>query len=248
MVDSLDKKPGPGFFAEVTPLLLESQQLTRQLVAALSHLSTSEYATVPGSRSTLDALTAAVGSATLVSTHLAHAIATNPLVGASLPGAAVDEEAIRQAREAAAQSGVAECLAEALHDLDLTATGCSYAATGIVRNLEHAEAAIPLPKLNSKQTDALESLARGEGRRYEDGFGRKTKVYVPGGHSVHPATFAFFEKYRLVQVDAAMSSYQDQRVTVTDRARRLLAQPRPATPSGQPASAARAAAPAGRAR
>ncbi|MEV4943627.1 hypothetical protein [Streptomyces zaomyceticus] len=237
----MDKAPGPGFLSTVTPLLLESQQLTRQLVTALSWLSTSEYVTVPGSRSTLDTLTATVSSAALVTTHLAQAISVNPLIGASLPGAAVDEKAVRQARETDAESSIVECLAEALHDLDLTATCCSYAATSIGRALERAEASMPLPKLNTKQTTALEDLAQGEGRRYEDSFGRKTKVYVSGGSSVHPATFAFFEKYRLVQVDTDTSDRQGQRVTVTDRARRLLAQSRPATPTGRPAPVAQAA-------
>ncbi|MFJ7164049.1 hypothetical protein ACIQUV_00915 [Streptomyces globosus] len=138
-VDALDKTPGPGFFAEVTPLLLESQQLTRRLVAALSHLSTSDYSTVPGSRSTLDSLAATVGSAALVSTHLAQAIAVNPLDGLSLLGAPADEVAIRQVRETDARDAVEECLAEALHDLDLTAT-CSYAASGIARNVGLAQA------------------------------------------------------------------------------------------------------------
>jgi hypothetical protein len=239
--------PGPGFLSKVTPLLLESQQLTRQLVTALSRLSTSEYVTVPGSRSTLDTLTSTVASAALVSTHLAQAIAVNPLIGVSLPGAAVDEEVVRQSRETDAESGIVECLAEALHDLDLTATCCSYAATSIGRALERAEAAMPLPKLNATQATALERLAQGEGRRYEDSFGRKTKVYASGGSSVHPATFTFFEKYRLVQVDADTSNRQGQRVTVTDRARRLLAQPRPATSTGRPAPVAHAAT-AGRAR
>ncbi|MFI8102111.1 hypothetical protein [Streptomyces sp. NPDC086023] len=191
----------------------------------------SEYATAPGSRSTLDTLTAAVGSAALVSTHLAQAIAVNPLVGASLPSAAVDEEAIRQARETDARSNIVECLAEALHDLDLTATCCSYAATGIGRNLDQTEAAMPLPKLNAKQRAALASLAKGAGQS-----------------SVHPATFAFFEKYRLVQVGPGTSGCQDQRVTVTDRARRVLARSRPAASTGRPSPAAHAAASDGRTR
>ncbi|MFE2011148.1 hypothetical protein [Streptomyces sp. NPDC059491] len=243
----MDKTPGPGFFAEVTPLLLESQQLMRRLVAALSHLSTSDYATVPGSRSTLDSLAATVGSAALVSTHLAQAIAVNPLDGLSLLGAPADEVAIRQARETDARDAVEECLAEALHDLDLTATCCSYAASGIARNVGLAQAAMPLPKLNAKQLAALDALARGGGEQRITGGG-SVRILAADGRPVHPTTFAFFEKHGLVHVDGRTSIAQGQKVTATERARRLLTPPRPTVPTPPPASAARPAVLAGRPR
>ncbi|MFF7438960.1 hypothetical protein [Streptomyces sp. NPDC008122] len=88
-----------------------------------------------GSRSTLDTLASAVSTASLVSTHLARAIAVNPLDGMSHPGPAVDEDAIRRTRRADTQNDIADCLSEALMDLDLTATCCSYAVGGIARDL-----------------------------------------------------------------------------------------------------------------
>ncbi|MEU2231279.1 hypothetical protein [Streptomyces vietnamensis] len=243
----MGKTPGPGFFAEVTPLLLESQQLTRRLVAALSHLSTSDYATVPGSRSTLDSLAGTVGSAALVSTHLAQAIAVNPLDGLSLLGAPADEAAIRQSREADARDAVEECLAEALHDLELTATYCSYAASSIARNIALAQAAMPLPKLNAKQLAALDALARRGGEQRITGSS-SVRILAADGRLVHPATFAFFEKHRLVHVDSGTSITQGQKITTTERARQLLTRPRSTMPTTPPTSAVRPAVLAGRPR
>ncbi|MFJ3906054.1 hypothetical protein [Streptomyces sp. NPDC090025] len=139
----MDTAPGPAFLTKATPLLLESQQLTRQLVSALSLLSTSSYTAVAGSRSTLDTLAGAVSTASLASTHLAQAIALNPLDGMSHPGPAVDEDAIRQARQADAQNDIADCLAEAMADLDLAATCCTYGAGAIVRDLAQPRPAAP---------------------------------------------------------------------------------------------------------
>ncbi|MGW7303998.1 hypothetical protein ACWGI1_00280 [Streptomyces sp. NPDC054835] len=243
----MDKTPGPVFLATVRPLLLESQQLTKQLVAALLILSASDYTTVPGSRSTVDTLASAVGSAGLVTTHFTQAIASNPLDGINSPGLPADERAISRARRADAVADIEECLDNALHDLGTAATSCSYAASAIVRDLDRAEASMPLPRLNAKQLAALEALAQGEGvQRIIRGGG--VRILAADGAPVHPVTFAFFEKHRLVHVDRGTTISQGQTVAVTNRAHQLLAQPRPTAPTVRPAPAVRPTALAGRTR
>ncbi|MFI9210205.1 hypothetical protein ACIGW7_18965 [Streptomyces sp. NPDC053253] len=243
-VAGLDWAPGPGFLTVSTPLLLTSQQATDDLVAALTALSSSPYTAVPGSRATLNTLTGAVATASLASLDLAQSIAANPLDGLSLPGSPADEGAIRQVRHAEARIDIKKYLQEATESFALASVCCGYAASGITRDLHQAAQEKKLPKLNPGQLDTLTALARDGGRRYESGRIGAIKIQAADGTGINAATFRVFERHRLVHIDTSTSLYQGQTVTVTDRARRLLAQPRPGTPAVSRPVAVRPAAPA----
>ncbi|MGW4289677.1 hypothetical protein ACWEIK_22405 [Streptomyces sp. NPDC004673] len=110
--------------------------LVQRSLDRLAALDGSPYTAVPGSAQALDALASVVHAASVASTHLAEAVSHNPLRGASFAGYPSDAHA----RHQEAVPAVGRCLGEAMHELDLASTGCSYIAHGIERDLkEHAE-------------------------------------------------------------------------------------------------------------
>ncbi|MGW6393092.1 hypothetical protein ACWFR1_21865 [Streptomyces sp. NPDC055103] len=222
-VKELAWTPGSDLLAKITPLLQTSTQLTVDVVGELTALDGSPYVAVPGSRPALDALAGAVGAASSASADLAAAVASNPLHGTGFPGPPEDADAVREARHAHALPLITEHLAAAVQGFDLAATCCAYVATGITNDLERAAAAEKLPKLNDGQHRALEALAHGEGRRTESGRMGAIRIRTADGSLIHAATFAFFEKHDLVRIETKHSLYRGQTVTITSRARRLLA-------------------------
>lgn len=58
----------------------------------------------------------------------------NPYDGAPFPGYPADDASTHTARHAAAIPKMTEHLADAAHQLDLSATGCHYVAAGITRD------------------------------------------------------------------------------------------------------------------
>ncbi|MFB6951360.1 hypothetical protein ACFCXP_17190 [Streptomyces niveus] len=128
-------------------------------------------------------------------------------------------------------------LNDAAHQLDLSATGCHYVATGITSDLAdtHDQAKsgqqTAAPALSPAQYDALKALSAGEGKLYESprrGLG-VTRVVTHDGNRVSIATFRALVKRRLVTVDTSTSLWHGQKITVTGDGQRTLTQHRPAT-------------------
>ncbi|MFF2567270.1 hypothetical protein [Streptomyces sp. NPDC058084] len=228
-MNGLTWAPGSDALAKISSLLLRSQQVTAGTLAELSALDGSSYTAVPGSRPAMDALAGAVAAASSASTDLAQAISANPLEGAAFPGPPADEDAVREARHAEAIPVITEHLADAAYGFDLAATCCAYVATGITHDLDRVPKNEKLPKLNTRQFTALQALAENGGTSFSTGRIGAVRVQAANGANIGPATWEFFEKHRLVHIDIRHSLYHGQMVTLTDRARRLLTQPRPTT-------------------
>jgi hypothetical protein len=238
--------PGTDALRQISPLLLRAQDLTAIALVRLSALDSSAYTSVPGSRSSLECLASVVFASSLAGNDLASALSANPYEGAPFPGYPADDASVRTARHAEAIPKMTGHLADAAHQLDLSATGCHYVAAGITRDLaatrEAPAAAQPTtgPALTGAQFDALKSLARGGGRLYESsqrGLG-VTRVATDDGTRVSIATFRALNKRGLVDWDTSTSLYSGQKITVTEQGQQALAKPRPSSTVATPARVA----------
>ncbi|MFE9407450.1 hypothetical protein ACFYN0_01400 [Streptomyces sp. NPDC006704] len=161
----------------------------------LTALDNSAYTHLAGSRSSLELLASVVSSSSLAGTDLAHAVLANPYEGAQFAGYPADDEAVGTARHAEAVPKMSGHLDDAVHQLDLCATGCHYLAHGITEDLataqQHTSAAVRQttgPALTPAQYDALTAL-QGGGELYESstrGLG-VTRVATDDGTRVSEA-------------------------------------------------------------
>ncbi|MEV6007365.1 hypothetical protein AB0M29_11205 [Streptomyces sp. NPDC051976] len=116
--------PGADALQQISPLLLKAQDLTATALVRLRALNSSAYTSVPGSRASLECLASVVLAASLAGNDLASALSANPYDGAPPPGYPADDAAVRTARHAEAIPRMSGHLADAAHQLDLSATGC----------------------------------------------------------------------------------------------------------------------------
>ncbi|MDX3855630.1 DUF317 domain-containing protein [Streptomyces sp. AK02-01A] len=86
----------------------------------------------------MERLSSVVFAASLAGNDLASALYDNPYDGASFPGYSANDASVRTARHAEAIPLMTGHLADAAHQLDLSATGCHYVATGITRDVAAA--------------------------------------------------------------------------------------------------------------
>ncbi|MEU4486688.1 hypothetical protein AB0H94_17680 [Streptomyces purpurascens] len=235
--------PGTDALRQISPLLLKAQDLTATALVCLSALESSTYTGIAGSRASLECLASVVFASSLAGNDLASALSANPYEGASFPGYPADDAAVRTARHAEAIPKMTGHLADAAHQLNLSATGCHYVATGITRDLAAVRKASTTarpttgPTLTSAQFDALKSLALGGGRLYESsqrGPG-VTHVATDDGTRVSIATFRALAKRGLVDRDTSTSLFRGQKITVTEEGHQALSGPRPQAPAATPA-------------
>ncbi|MER6461692.1 hypothetical protein ABT278_14605 [Streptomyces sp. NPDC001228] len=156
---------GTDALQRISPLLLKAQELTAAVLVRLSTLDSSAYTRLAGSRSSLECLASVAVASTLAGNDLASALFANPYDGAPFDGYPAEDASTGTTRHSQALPKMARHLADAAHQLDLSATGCRYVATGITHDLGAArdtagtvqEAAVPA--LTGIQYDALKSLA-----------------------------------------------------------------------------------------
>ncbi|GAA2647521.1 hypothetical protein [Streptomyces lunalinharesii] len=230
--------PGTEALRRISPLLLQTQDLTAAALVRLTALDNSSYTSVAGSRGGLELLGSVVSSSSLAGTDLAHVVLANPYEGAQFAGYLADDEAVRAARHAEAIPKMSGHLDDAVHQLDLCAIGCHYLAHGITEDLataqDHTSADVRQktgPALTPAQYDALSAL-QGGGKLHESstrGLG-VTRVATNDGTRVSIATYRALARRGLVNADTGGSPYQGQKITVTEQGRQALAQPRPRTP------------------
>lgn len=238
--------PGTDALHQISSLLLKAQDLTATILVRLRALDSSANTSVPGSRASLECLASVVFAASLAGNDLASALSANPYEGAPFPGYPAGDAAVRTARHAEAIPQMTGHLADAAHQLDLSATGCHYVASGITRDLAATQKApatarpTTRPTLTGAQFDALKSLARGGGRLYESSQRglSVTRVSTDDGTRVSIATFRALAKRGLVDRDTSTSLFRGQKITVTDEGHRALAKPRPQAPATAPAKVA----------
>ncbi|MFI8880302.1 hypothetical protein [Streptomyces sp. NPDC055243] len=127
--------PGTDALRQIRPLLLKTQDLTAITLVRLGALDSSTYTSIAGSRASLECLASVVVSSSLAGTDLAGALYANPYEGAPFPGYSADSASVRTARHGEAIPKMTGHLTNAAHQLDLSATGCQYVATGITRDL-----------------------------------------------------------------------------------------------------------------
>ncbi|MEV8411639.1 hypothetical protein AB0R12_39780, partial [Streptomyces niveus] len=212
--------PGTDALRQIGPLLLTTQDLTATLLVRLGALANSPYTRTPGSHASLECLSSLVLASTLAGNDLARALHANPLEGAAFPGYPPYSESDRVARHATAIPRMTGHLNDAAHQLDLSATGCHYVATGITSDLADTQAnqvksaqQTTGPALSPAQYDALKALSAGEGKLYESprrGLG-VTRVVTADGTRVSIATFRALVKRRLVTADTSTSLWHGQK-------------------------------------
>ncbi|MFJ4572048.1 hypothetical protein ACIP4W_11550 [Streptomyces sp. NPDC088846] len=239
----------PGTTAlRISPVFHTAQGLAARLTTQVSELADSPYTTVVGSMESLDALCSAIGSASLASCDLAHALARNPLDGTGFGGPTEHEAQFREARHAKAAPVMNEHLQDAVQQLDLCATICHYVATGMSKDIAPAPATTARRNasrdLSDTQYQALSALAKGGARMETKGRG-SARVAVPDGSRVTIATFQSLDKRGLVHLDTSVPLFRGRDITVTADGHRILAHHRSAAPAAAvPAPAAPAAIPA----
>ncbi|MFD3522223.1 hypothetical protein [Streptomyces sp. NPDC058653] len=228
--------PGTDALRQIGLLLLTTQDLTATLLVRLGALANSPYTRTPGSHASLECLSSLVLASTLAGNDLARALHANPLEGAPFPGYRAENASDRVARHATAIPRMNGHLNDEAHQLDLSATGCHYVATGITSDLADthdqakSERQTAAPALSPAQYDALKALSAGEGKLYESprrGLG-VTRVITHDGNRVSIATFRALVKGRFVTADTSTSLWHGQKITVTGDGQRALAQHRPA--------------------
>ncbi|WP_187645621.1 hypothetical protein [Streptomyces sp. TRM49041] len=131
--------PGTDALRRISPLLLKVQDLMATALVRLGALDGGAYADIAGSRASLECLASVVAASSLAGNDLASALYANPCEGAPFAGYPADDEAVRTARHAEAIPRMTGHLADAAHQLDLSAIGCHYVATGITRDLAAAQ-------------------------------------------------------------------------------------------------------------
>jgi hypothetical protein len=236
--------PGTDALRQISPLLLKAQDLTATVLVRLGALDSSAYTSIASSRASLQCLASVVVASSQAGNDLASALLANPYEGAPFPGYRADDASMRTARHAEAIPKMTGHLADAAHQLDLSATGCHYVATGITRDLADTREATVFPQaaagpaLTSTQYDALKAL--GGGRLYESstrGLG-VTRVATEDGTRISMTTFRALARRKLVELDTSTSLYRGQKITVTERGQQALAKPRPTASAAAPAEAA----------
>ncbi|MGW2689573.1 hypothetical protein ACWC6I_41270 [Streptomyces sp. NPDC001414] len=236
---------GTDALQRISPLLLKAQELTAAVLVRLSTLDSSTYTRLAGSRSSLECLASVAVASTLAGNDLASALFANPYDGAPFDGYPAEDASTGTTRHSQALPKMARHLADAAHQLDLSATGCRYVATGITHDLGAArdtagtvqEAAVPA--LTGIQYDALKSLAPGTGMLYEGarrGPGA-IRVATADGTRISIATFRALNKRGLVGRDMTTRLSRGQKITVTKLGHQALAKPRPVTTAARPARA-----------
>ncbi|WP_327745485.1 hypothetical protein OHO28_45130 [Streptomyces europaeiscabiei] len=238
-VRSLTLTPGTDARQQLTSKILSTNELVQQAMERLAALDASQYAAVPGSRPSLEALASVVFAASIAASDLAGSLEANPLEGAAFPGPPADEAAVRTARHTEAVPAMAEHLADAAHHLDLAHTGCYYLASGITRDLkQHAEQqqATPVPEITASQYAVLARLFAGGGIRYVISRHGVLKAIDKDRATVNVATLNALIKRGLVEVDTTTPLHQGQRLDVTADGRRALAQHKPATVAARAAA------------
>ncbi|MEV8426414.1 hypothetical protein [Streptomyces niveus] len=239
--------PGTDALRQIGPLLLTTQDLTATLLVRLGALANSPYTSIPSSHASLECLSSLILASTLAGNDLANALHANPLEGAAFPGYPAYSESDQVARRATAIPRMTGHLNDAAHQLDLSATGCHYVATGITRDLADSQAnqaksgqQTAGPALSPAQYDALKALSLGQGKLHESsqrGLG-VTRVATHDGTRVSIATFRALAKRKLVTADTSTSLLHGQKITVTEQGQQAQAQPRPAAaPATTPAAA-----------
>ncbi|MFD4022239.1 hypothetical protein ACFWRV_01790 [Streptomyces sp. NPDC058576] len=126
-----------------------------------------------------------------------------------------------------------EHLQEAARQLELCSTVCHYVAHGISKDISPAAAPAPAPlpapaKLNTKQYEALDALAKGGAQlKVRD---RGARIATIDGTADTNATFGSLDELDLVHHDTSVSLARGRDITVTEEGHRALAH-RPAPPS-----------------
>ncbi|MFE4216260.1 hypothetical protein [Streptomyces sp. NPDC056844] len=171
-VHDVSYTPGTDALRRVGPLLLQAQDLTATAMVRLTALDNSAYTHVAGSRAGLDLLSSVVSSSSLAGADLAHVLLANPYEGEQFAGYPADDEAVRASRHAEAIPKMSGHLNDAVHQLDLCATGCHYLAHGIAEDLDsaqnHKTAAVRQTAEAALSADTGTSLFQGQ------------KITVPG--------------------------------------------------------------------
>ncbi|GHH29433.1 hypothetical protein [Streptomyces rubradiris] len=211
--------------------------LTGRTLQQLAVLDGSQYTVVPGSRASLKCLSTAVEAACLAALDLAEAVADNPLDATGFSGEPLPDAAARQAQDAKTRARLADIVADAAHQLDVCATGCQYAASGIIRDLiRHPQHMPPMPQLTRGQYTALETIAQDGARLWRSLRGGRETIRAGNGSTIRSKPFHVLAKNRLVRVQERDSSLGGQDVSVTAAGQLVLDTQRSSrTPPSAPA-------------
>ncbi|MEU6227513.1 hypothetical protein [Streptomyces sp. NPDC047042] len=205
---------------QLAPKIAQVHELTGRTLVRLAALAGSQYTVVPGSRPALETLGSVVEAASLAARDLATAVADNPLDGIVVGSPPPDGNT---ARHAEAVPRLAKALGDAVHQLDLCATGCLSTASGILRGLkDHPEHLPPLPPLTPAQYTVLEKIAQGGSRVSRSLRGERETVLAGDGSTLHSKPFTVLADNKLIRVHQGTSPLLSRNVTVTAAGRMAL--------------------------
>ncbi|MFJ4688861.1 DUF317 domain-containing protein [Streptomyces sp. NPDC088789] len=139
----------------------------------LAALDGSQYTVVPGSRFALDALASTVHCTTIAAAELAGILAANPLPGTAFHGAP-DTDTVRALLHQDASPLMEEHRTEALEQLDLAYTSCSYLATIITRDVKKHTG----PHIPTQPAPALTPPAQRQGGHAMNGAPADDSLYA----------------------------------------------------------------------
>lgn len=123
--------PGSDAWRQITPLLLISHNLTATALVRLRALDNSPGTTIIGSRSGRELMVSVAFFSARAGADLAHALLANPADDPPHPVSRADEPSLRTAVLAEAIAKMTGHLADAVHHLDLSATGCHSVAAAV---------------------------------------------------------------------------------------------------------------------
>ncbi|MFJ9979363.1 hypothetical protein [Streptomyces cyaneofuscatus] len=121
--------PGSDALRQITPLLLISHDLTATALVGLRALDNSPGTTIIGSRCGRELMVSVAFFSARAGTDLAHVLLANPAEGTPTPVSPADEPSVRTVAEAIAK--MTGHLADAVHHLNLSATGCHSVAAAV---------------------------------------------------------------------------------------------------------------------
>ncbi|MFE5647560.1 hypothetical protein ACFQ8Q_00355 [Streptomyces cyaneofuscatus] len=202
-----------------------SHDLTATALVCLRTLDNSPGTTTVGSRASRELMVSVASSSARAGTDLAHVLLANPSAGAPHPSNPADEPSVRTTILAEAIAKMTGYLADAVHHLDLSATGCHSIAAAVREAATTAQRAAG-PELTGTQYETLETLSRETCRLYEI-RPDLIRVYTDDGALVPMAPYRALAERGLVDRDTSRSLSRGQKISVTEEGRQALAMPHP---------------------
>lgn len=229
-VRTLPVTPGSAALQQIGPLIPTVQDLVWKVVLRVSAFDGSEITAATIHQSTLDTLSATVGTASQASYELARTLAFNPLTAQNAARAGTVR---RRRQEAAARPVMAEHLRKAAALLDRCAASCRNVAARLAPEPNRTASSATARKedhrpLSPIQAEALATLVKG-GATLDTRGTHPLSVHTPDNTRITMTTYQSLVGRGLIRVDASGPLYRKRDIAVSAEGHRALERHR-ATP------------------